>query len=301
MLDRSPHFWGKSKPRRWLARGQRPSRDSIIPTVSSPLSPPRAPAGLLWWEVFPNKERIKHFLSTPEEKQTPTALRSPAKNDGFLLLLLLKSLPGEIDQGTFCQRESSPCHRGEGYTPPPRRVACLVAVCTIIPRTPSCSSPQIPGWGQDGTRRGPRLVAPDAREVTRPRLQGGGQASTLSLLSPRLYPYFPAFCVYLWGGARRVNQSNFQSDLCFLYRGRQRRSGWLPHVKRTQKALCMADHSSVFQRSPLKGREEKSTVKSCEKCYIRHPRYAGHSKGSDKSRKEETGSPLFLLGFVKRM
>lgn len=52
---------------------------------------------------------------------------------------------------------------------------------------------------------------------------------------------------------------------------------------------------------PLKGREEKSTVKSCEKCYIRHPRYAGHSKGSDKSRKEETGSPLFLLGFVERM
>lgn len=106
MLDRSPPFWGKSKPRRWLARGQRPSRDSIIPTVSSPLSPPRAPAGLLWWEVFPNKERIKRFLSTPEEKQTPTALRSPAKNDGFLLLLLLKSLPGEIDQGTFASERA---------------------------------------------------------------------------------------------------------------------------------------------------------------------------------------------------
>lgn len=196
---------GKSEPRWWLAQRQRPRLDSIVPTVSSPRYPPRAPAGLLWCEVFLNKERIKSFLSTPEEKQTPTALRSPAKDDGFLLLLLLKSLPGEIDQGTFCQQESSLCHRGEEFASPPHCIAFLF------------SSPQISGWGQHCIWRGQRLVALDGRELMRPWLESGGQALTLSLLSPLLHPYSPAFCVYLWGEGE-VNQLNFQSDLYFLYR-----------------------------------------------------------------------------------
>ena len=42
-------------------------------------------------------------------------------------------------------------------------------------------------------------------------------------------------------------------------------------------------------------------VKSCEKCYILYPQYVGQSKGSDKSRKEEIGFTLFILGFVKRI
>lgn len=103
--------------------------------------------------------------------------------------MLLKSLPGEIDQGTFCRRES-----GEKNT----RLHH-----TVVPFFPLLLFSPTSGWGQDWAWRGRRL---DGGELMRPRW---GWGTVFNLVPP-----FSSSAPPLPSPLREsVNRFNFRSGL----------------------------------------------------------------------------------------
>ena len=99
--------------------------------------------------VFPNKKRIKSFLSTPEEKQPPPPSMARWGNDGSVIVVVEITTRGNRSRHVLPARESL-CHQEE-YTFP--TLSCLSVLLPCLFPKPGDKTQRTWGWGPGWRRR----------------------------------------------------------------------------------------------------------------------------------------------------